>query len=98
MSPLSDNDAEWLAIRKREALEIDPETAEADWEYGAVLYRYGLYPDLDGELNQTGRVYFARRPGSNIWVCFDDLPDKVRDRLWEQGTPPAGQRLAVVSN
>ncbi len=39
MSPLSDNDAEWLAIRKREALEIDPETAEADWEYGAVLDR-----------------------------------------------------------
>jgi hypothetical protein len=75
---------EWLAVRKREGLKIDPETAEVDWGYGQILDPYGVYPDLPEQCQQTGRVYFARRPQSDIWVCFYDLPDETRKRLWEK--------------
>ena len=51
------------------------------WECGQVCDPYGLY-DLTDEEDCIGRNYFARSPGSNVWVCFDDLPDAVRDRLW----------------
>jgi hypothetical protein len=73
---------EWLAIRKAEGLKIDPETAEVDWVYGQILDPYHVYPDLPGEFQQIGRVYFARSPGSDIWVCFYDLPEKTRGALW----------------
>src|SRR5262245_45102985 len=32
----------------------------------------------------VGRAYFARSPESDIWVCFDDLPEMVRDALWDR--------------
>jgi hypothetical protein len=72
---------EWLAVRKDAGLKIDPETAEVFWKYGQVCDAYGLY-DLTDEEDCIGRNYFARSPGSNVWVWFDDLPDAVRDRLW----------------
>jgi hypothetical protein len=31
-----------------------------------------------------GRNYFARCPGSDVWVLFDDLPKAARDRLWSR--------------
>jgi len=62
---------EWLAIRKEAGLKIDPET-------------YGVHPDLPEEYRQIGREYFARSPGSDIWVSFDDLPDAIREALWEK--------------
>jgi hypothetical protein len=74
---------EWLAIRKAEGLKIDPDTAEVDWEYGQILDPYRVHPDLPEECQQIGRVYFARSPGSDIWVCFYDLPKKTCDALWE---------------
>jgi hypothetical protein len=44
-----------------------------------------------------GRVYFARSPDSDIWVCFYDLPDATRKALREKhkGTLafPAGLSL-----
>ena len=45
---------------------------------------YGVYPDLPEECRQVGRAYFARGPGSDIWVNFGDLPDETRDALWEK--------------
>jgi hypothetical protein len=72
---------QWLAIRKEAGLKIDPETAEVFWEHGQVPDPYGLY-DLTDEEYCVGRNYFARAPGSDVWVSFDDLPDAVCDRLW----------------
>jgi hypothetical protein len=75
---------QWLAIRKEEGLKINPETAEADWTYAQTLDPYGIYPDLPEEYEQIGREYFARSPGSDIWVAFRDLPEETRDALWER--------------
>ena len=59
------------------------ETAEVEWTYAQTLDPYGD-PDLPEEYQQVGRAYFARSPGSNVWVCFYDLPDATRDALWER--------------
>ena len=67
--------------REREALLIDPATAEVNWSFEQTLDPYGEKPDLPEKLKQVGREYFARRPGSDIWVHFDDLPDEVREKL-----------------
>src|SRR5262245_37874539 len=68
---------EWLALRKEAALKIDPETAEVHWQWGQILDPYGIKSDLTAEHDQAGRLYFARSPGSEIWVSFYDLPDEV---------------------
>jgi hypothetical protein len=81
---------EWLAIRKAEALKIDPDTAEVDWEYRQTFDPYGVYPELPDEYQQVGREYFARAPGSEVWVGFGDLPEETRDRLWARH----GRKLA----
>ena len=73
---------EWLNIRKEAALNIDPNTAEVFWEYGQTLDPYGVF-DLLPEEDCVGRNYFAHKPGSDVCVSFHDLPDDVRDRLWQ---------------
>ena len=73
-----------LAIREREALEIDPEIAEVDWCYGLIVDPYGECPNLPEEYHVIGRLYFARRPGSDIWVSFYDLPTGTKERLREK--------------
>jgi hypothetical protein len=75
---------QWLAIRKEAGLKIDPETAEVDWKYAQTLDPYGIHPDLPEELRQVGREYFARSPGSDIWVHFGGLPEETRDALWRR--------------
>ena len=75
---------QWLAVRKEAGLLIDPETAEVEWTYAFTLDPYGIYPDLPEELQQVGREYFARSPGSNVWVRFSDVPKEARDALWEK--------------
>jgi hypothetical protein len=72
----------WLAVRKEAALRIDPETAEVSWEYGQTLDPYRVRDYLPEECQQIGRNYFARSPGSDLWVSFDDLPYAVCQRLW----------------
>ena len=72
---------QWLSERKEQGLKIDPETAEVFWNYGFVLDPYGLY-DLAEEEKCIGRIYFARSPGSDVWVSFYDLPEAASDRLW----------------
>jgi hypothetical protein len=82
--PANDNEMtneQWLAFRKEAALQIDPETAKVHWEYAQILDPYGVKPDLPRECQCVGRVYFARAPGSGMWVWFGDLPDATRDRL-----------------
>lgn len=69
--------------RKESGLKIDPETAEVMWDYGQTLDPYGVDPDLPEECQQIGRNYFARSPGSNVWVSFYDLPDATHDALWK---------------
>src|SRR5260370_1735902 len=75
---------QWLAIRKEAALRIDPDTAEVDWTYAQTLDPYGLDPELPEEFHQVGREYFARAPGSDIWLWFGDLPKATEDALWEK--------------
>jgi hypothetical protein len=72
---------QWLAVRKEARLTIDPDTAEVFWIHGEVCDPYGVY-DLPDEAHCIGRNYFARSPGSDVWVSFGDLPDATRDRLW----------------
>jgi hypothetical protein len=67
---------EWLAIRKREAKAIKANNAEVMWTYAETFDPYGIGPyPLPRTLHQVGREYFARRPGSDVWVWFGDLPD-----------------------
>ena len=93
---------QWLVIRKEAGLKIDPETAEVEWVYGQTLDPYGVDPDLPEECRQIGRNYFARSPGSDIWVCFDDLPDATRDALWAKHKSklafPAGLWMPMNDN
>jgi hypothetical protein len=72
---------DFLAVRKEAGLKIDPETAEVDWAYGDGSNPYNAYPF---EPYNVGRVYFARSPGSDIWVAFGDLPEATRDALWKK--------------
>ena len=74
----------WLASRKEAGLKIDPETAEVEWTYTQTLDPYGVYPELPEEYRQVGREYFARSPGSDVWVLFGDLPDAIESALWEK--------------
>jgi hypothetical protein len=75
--------SEWLAERKREAALIDPETAHVICKHRPVLDPYGVR-DLSDEEMCIGRVYFARRPGGEVWVADEDLPEEVWRRLWER--------------
>ena len=75
---------DWLSIRRAEGLKIDPETAEVFWKHGYIIDPYGIYRDLLEEEKCIGRIYFARAPGSEVWVCFYDPPEATRDALWER--------------
>jgi len=61
---------EWRAIRKEAGLKINPETAEVHCCYALTLDPYGVYPELPEEYRQVERTYFARSPGSDVWVEF----------------------------
>jgi hypothetical protein len=72
----------WLAIRRVEALKIDPATAEVIWSFEQTLDPYGIEQDLPERYQQVGREYFARRSYGDIWVWFGDLPKATREALW----------------
>jgi hypothetical protein len=72
---------QWLAIRKEAGLHIDPETAEVYWDFVHLLDPYGVDLDLPEEYQQIGRDYFARSPGSDVWVWFGDLSEETRNAL-----------------
>ena len=76
---------EWLVIvKKAAALAINPETAEISSLYGPPIDPYGVYDDLTEEEQQAGKHFFARSPGTDIWVSFRDLPPIVLKALWER--------------
>jgi hypothetical protein len=70
------------------------------WKYVRVLDPYGIYDGLRPEEKQVGRGYFARAPGSGLWVDFGDLPEKTRKALWNMHKYnlafPAGLAEAVA--
>jgi hypothetical protein len=70
------------ALRKAAGLAIDPKTAEVMWWYAQTLDPYGDYPSIPDECDQVGRAYFARAPGSDVWINFFDLPQATEDALW----------------
>jgi len=75
--------AQWLAVRKAAAADIDPATAEVTWVYAQTLDPYGVDPELPEECQQVGREYFARVPDSDIWVHFGDLPERYTHSVVE---------------
>jgi hypothetical protein len=75
---------EFQSVREKAGRQIDPETAEVFWVYAQTMDAYGIDPDLPDELQQIGREYFARAPGSEAWVWFGDLPEAARASLWEK--------------
>jgi hypothetical protein len=74
----------WLAIRKEAARQIDPETAEVMWQHVVIGDPYDLYPLPEPGDYNIGRGYFARSPGSDVWVSFYDLPKATREALWKK--------------
>ena len=94
---MTDRDVEeFLTVRLEAAQHVDPETAEVDWHYGMGADPYGIDPDLPEELQQVERIYFARCPGSDIWVSFRDLPNTVREALWAKQDRGDTRVLEVV--
>ena len=82
--------SEDLAILEEAALHIDPASAEVEWIYAEqVIDSY----------REVWREYFARSPGSDIWVWFGDLPAATQKSLWEKHRPkltyPAGLFLPL---
>jgi hypothetical protein len=75
---------QWLAIRREAALLIDPETAEVSWIFAEVGDPYGVYPKPPEGYSCIGRSYFARSPGSEVWVSFYDLPEATNKALWKR--------------
>jgi len=86
---------QWLAIRKEAALRIDPQTAEVEWIYADIGDPYGVH-NLPEEGLCVGRAYFARSPESDIWVCFDDLPEMVREALWDRQAGVSGRARGEI--
>jgi hypothetical protein len=72
------------ALRREVGRHIDPEKAEVDWAMRYIVDPYDDDPNLPGDLQCTGRAYFARCPGTDVWICFDDLPDCTSDKLLEK--------------
>jgi hypothetical protein len=85
------------ALRRAVGLNIDPETAEVEWIYAQTLDPYGDYPDLPEEHQQVGREYFARSPGSEVWIEFGDLPQTTREALWEKRKIKSGLSCGPMS-
>jgi hypothetical protein len=71
------------SIRKEAGVKIDPETAEVDYSMTQTCDPYGIC-EWSAEEMQIGRAYFARSPGSDVWVEFGDLPEATRDALWKK--------------
>jgi len=74
----------WQKLLEIAGRQIDPESAEVTWCCERVLDPYGIYPDLPPEADCAGRLYYARNPGSDIWIEFGDLPDATVNALWNR--------------
>jgi hypothetical protein len=82
-----------LKVCLEAAILIDPKTAEVKSEYGAFLDPYGVFQNKKG----SKRLYYARSPGGDIWVYWDDLPYEVQCSLWrkhKKADPALGDPLS----
>jgi hypothetical protein len=65
--------------------QIDPATAEVEWWYALTLDPYGVWENIPEEYQQVGREYFARAPGTSVWVNFGvcaetrDVPRRISE-------------------
>ena len=71
------------ALRRAVGRQIDPETAEFDWTNAPTDDPYSDHR-LRAQEKQVGREYFARSPGSDLWVWLGDLPEVAADVLWKR--------------
>jgi hypothetical protein len=71
---------EFLLIRKEAGLKIDPATAAVTWQHAQILDPYGVR-DLSPEEDCVGAVLFARAPGSDVWVSQYELSSATVDAL-----------------
>jgi hypothetical protein len=65
---------EFLLTRIKAGVDIDPDTAEVMWRDGPEYDPYGILPPYPEPVRRIRRHYYARRPGSDVWVAFTDLP------------------------
>src|SRR3954451_15032742 len=80
-------EAEFARLQEHRRLagrSIGPETAETFWAWGQILDPYGDEDSLPEESGCIGRIYFARAPGGQEWVSFNDLPEATRKALWKR--------------
>jgi hypothetical protein len=77
--------------RRQIGLTIDPATAETMFWYADLYDPYRIC-DEKMHIGQIGRERFARHPDASWrdWVNFDDLPEAIRNALWERD----GRKLA----
>jgi hypothetical protein len=68
------------ALRREVGRHIDPETAEIDWAWRHEADPYLDNPNLPEEFRCVGRAYFARCPGTDVWICTADLPERTSDK------------------
>jgi hypothetical protein len=64
--------------------QIDPATAEVLWTYALMPDPYSVMDNVPDSYWVVGREYFARAPGTSVWVSFEDLPEATRDALWNR--------------
>lgn len=67
----------WHELLEIAGAQIDPATAEVVWEWGQLGDPYGLSPDPPPEGECVGRLYWARAPGTNIWINFCHLTEET---------------------
>ena len=78
----AENEAERERLRQI-GLTIDPTTAETTFTWADVGDPYGMLGPKY-RYGQVGREHFARNPGSEDWVLFEDLPKVIREALWKR--------------
>jgi hypothetical protein len=86
---------EWLAIRKKAGREIDPETAEVICKRANDWDPYGILPEVPTD--DCSRHYFARSPGSDIWVWYRDLPAATWNALCEKHKAKMASLIQLAS-
>lgn len=76
----AEEQSDFLAVRKDAGSKIDPTTAEVYQSWGDYFDPYEIFGPSSSTSYQ--KLYWARSPGSDVWVAFRDLPDETRAALW----------------
>jgi hypothetical protein len=71
----------WHELLQIAGRQIDPKTAEVDSEWCQMVDPNGIYSDSPPEGGCIGRLDFARAPGTELWILFDDLPAATCEAL-----------------